>query len=126
MLFTVASSFTDLDALVSIPYLEGQSSLYGCDCLGFVSLCYQVDLKEAYGMSKQDGIKLLNGLGFQEDKYGELALMLFKGNSWHLGIIQDDYVYHASQPRKQVVKDSLLSFNQFIHMRFTFNGIQIL
>ncbi len=121
----MAYTFTELDSLLSIPYLDGQASLYGCDCLGFISLCYQVDLKEAYGMAKQDGIKLLTSLGFQEDTTGELALMLFKGNSWHLGIIQSDYVYHASQPRKRVVKDSLLSFNQFIHQRFTFNGIQL-
>jgi hypothetical protein len=116
---------TELDSLLYIPYLEGQASLYGCDCLGFISLCYQIDLKTAYGMTEQEGIKLLTKLGFQEDATGELALMLFKGTSWHLGIIQGGYIYHASQPRKSVVKDSLISFNQFIHLRFTFNAIQL-
>jgi hypothetical protein len=116
---------TKLESMLDIPYLEGQASPLGCDCLGFVSLYFGLDLKKAYGMGLEDGVSLLSEIGFSESEDGNLALMLFNGGAYHLGIIENSYVYHASKSRGKVVRDCQVSFSVFIYKRFELNGSRI-
>lgn len=76
----------------------------------------------AYNMTLEEGIDYLGTWGFTEDARGQLVLMKFNGgNCWHLGIVEGDYIYHASKSRGLVVKDSLESFSVFIYKRFSLN-----
>lgn len=95
----------ELDSYLGIPYADRQSSVYGCDCLGFIGL---VDSRfndvELYTGTFKQNAKWLESKGMVESTDGWLSVIRVNKREYHLGVFKDGYIYHASITKGQVIK----------------------
>jgi cell wall-associated NlpC family hydrolase len=100
--------------LIDVPFVRSQASVYGCDCVGFVWLCYR-QLGEALAMPvnrmtetdvtiSQNMLRLLEQAGFtkrqEEGVYGLADVLVFNYVQFptHMGIVSREPTTKDDRP----------------------------